>query len=275
MRWAERAARGSIDAAMPAGGADSYRPIPQPMAHPSSPVADRGLPHRRSRVAPDLDPRGHGRGQIGKAPVARVACPNNEREQHGRLGAGNVVLHGGSKVKGGRRSRYRCTACGKMFGARTSMPCQRLHHAIARFDRAAALSVEGVEGVNTTAIARLEGVSWNTISRWLERAAARARRLEAEHLRGHPLVELQLDEMNAFPRGLKRQAWIFASIDVWSRPWRATLAGLRTYRNTRRFVPSSADPRHGGGRSLMTDDGFKFYAPITAGSTASGACSRR
>ena len=143
-----------------------------------------------------------------------MACPNNEREQHGRLGAGNVVLHGGSKVKGGRRPRYRCTACGKMFGARTSMPCQRLHHAIARFDRAAALSVEGVEGVNTTAIARLEGVSWNTISRWLERAAARARRLEAEHLRGHALIELQLDEMNTFLLSRKRQTWVFASIEV-------------------------------------------------------------
>ena len=193
-----------------------------------------------------------------KASRRLAACPNGECEQHGTHDAGNVVLHGYSKVKGGRRRRYRCTACGKTFGATTGTPYKRLQHSRRRFDRVAALSVEGV---NKSAIARLEGLSWNTVARWLELAAALARRFNAKHLRGHELVELQLDEMNTFLQSRKQQTWVFASIDVWSRLWPATLVGSRTYRNTKRFVRGIADTSHGGGTPLVTTDGFKFYAP--------------
>ncbi len=193
-----------------------------------------------------------------KAARASVVCPNGECEQHGRHDSGNVVLHGFSKVKGGRCRRYRCTACGKTFGIRTGTPYQRLQHAMVRFDRVAALSVEGV---NKSAIARLEGLSWNTVARWLELAAALARRFNTKHLRGHELVELQLDELNTFLQSRKQQAWVFAGIDVWSRLWPATLVGSRTYRNTRRFVRRVADASHSGGTPLITTDGFRFYTP--------------
>jgi len=187
-----------------------------------------------------------------------VACPNGEYGQRGRHDSGDVALHGVSKVKGGRRRRFRCTACGKTFGATTGTPYKRLQHSMRRFDRVAALSVEGV---NKSAIARLEGLSWNTVARWLELAAALARRFNAKHLRGHELVELQLDEMNTLLQSRKQQTWVFASIDVWSRLWPATLVGSRTFRNTRRFVRSIADTSHGGGTPLITTDGFKFYSP--------------
>ena len=82
-----------------------------------------------------------------------MTCPNGECKQCGRHDTGNVVLHGYSKVKGGRRRRYRCTACGKTFGARTGTAYERLQHSMRRFDRVVALSVEGV---NKSAIARLE-----------------------------------------------------------------------------------------------------------------------
>ena len=193
-----------------------------------------------------------------KAKGVRTACPNSECKQRGRHDTGTVVLHGFSKVKGRRRRRYRCTACGKTFGATTGTPYKRLQHSMRRFDRVVALSVEGI---NKSAIARLEGLSWNTVARWLELAAAVARRYNAKHLRGHELVELQLDEMNTFLQSRKRQTWVFASIDVWSRLWPATLVGARTYQNTRRFVRCIADARSGGGTPLITTDGFKFYAP--------------
>ncbi|MFT5732978.1 MAG: transposase-like protein [Planctomycetota bacterium] len=144
------------------------------------------------------------------------------------------------------------------FGATTGTPYKRLQHSKSRFNRVAALSVEGV---NQSAIARLEGLSWNTVARWLELAAALARRFNAKHLRGHELVELQLDEMNTFLQSGKQQAWVFASIDVWFRLWPATLVGSRTYQNTRRFVRSVADSGRDGGAPLITVDGFKSYAP--------------
>ena len=67
--------------------------------------------------------------------------------------------------------------------------------------------------------------------------------------------------MNTFLQSRKQQTWVFASIDVWSQLWPATLVGSRTYRNTRLFVREIADVRRGGGTPLITTDGFKSYAP--------------
>jgi len=126
-----------------------------------------------------------------------------------------------------------------------------------RFDRVAALSVEGV---NRSVIARLEGLSWNTVARSLELAAPLARRFNAKHLRGRELVELQLDDLNTFLQCRKRQAWVFASIDASSRPWPRILMRPRTYRDTSLFVQDVADARRGGGRPLITTGGFKSDA---------------
>ena len=49
------------------------------------------------------------------------------------------------------------------------------------FDRVAALSVEGM---NKSAIARITRLSWNTVARWLERAAAAAGRFNHTNTRG-------------------------------------------------------------------------------------------
>ncbi|MFT7670893.1 MAG: transposase-like protein [Planctomycetota bacterium] len=58
--------------------------------------------------------------------------------------------------------RYRCTACGKTFGATAGTAYKRLQHPKWNFDRVAALSDEGV---SKAAIARTEGLCWNTVSR--------------------------------------------------------------------------------------------------------------
>ncbi len=92
-----------------------------------------------------------------KLAASRMACPNEQCTRHGQCDHGNIVLHGYSRVKWGRRRRYRCTACGKTFGATTSTPYKRLQHPMRMFDRVAALSVEGASKL---AIARIEGLSW-------------------------------------------------------------------------------------------------------------------
>ncbi len=58
----------------------------------------------------------------------------------------------------------------------------------------------------------------------------------------------------------KRQTWVFAGIEVWSRLWPATLVGSRTSRNTTQFVRSISDPANRWDCPLITTDGFKFYA---------------
>jgi IS1 family transposase len=192
-----------------------------------------------------------------KAPSERQTCPNKACEHHGKACQGNIVLHGYSKVKWGRRRRYRCTACAKTFGATTGTPYKRLQHPKAKFDRVAAMSVEGI---SKSAIARIEHLDWNTVTRWLELAAALARKYNAVKLRGYDLVELQLDELNTFLGNRKQQAWVYAGIEVWSRLWPATLVGPRTWRNTKSFVRNIANSSTWTGFPFITSDGMKFYA---------------
>ncbi len=45
-----------------------------------------------------------------------VSCPNESCRLQGTHLQSDVVPHGYSKVKWGRRRRYRCKVCGKTFG---------------------------------------------------------------------------------------------------------------------------------------------------------------
>ncbi|MFT5289894.1 MAG: hypothetical protein ACI8QS_000215 [Planctomycetota bacterium] len=126
------------------------------------------------------------------------------------------------------------------------------------FGRVAALSVEGV---SKSAIVRLERLPWNTVARWLELAAASARRFNSARTRGYVLRELQVDKLNTFLQSRKRETWVFAGIEVWSRLWTNSLVGSRTFRNTNRFVRNLAQEAYLNTCRLITTDGFKFYAP--------------
>ncbi len=190
--------------------------------------------------------------------VRSRACPNEHCEKHGKRDHGNIVLHGYSRLKWGRRRRYRCKECGKTFGATTGTPYKRLQRPMRAFDRVASLSVEGV---NKSAIARIEGLSWNTVARWQALAAKAAGRFNKARTRGHLLRELQFDELCTFLQSKKRQTWVFTAIEVWSRLWSATSVGARTFCNTLRFVRSVAEVASRKKFPLITTDGFKFYAP--------------
>ena len=69
----------------------------------------------------------------------------------------------------GKRRRYRCIGCGQTFSTTKGTPYYRLQHRRATFDSVVTLRVEGV---SLSAIARIERLAWNTVARWLERAAA-------------------------------------------------------------------------------------------------------
>jgi IS1 family transposase len=195
---------------------------------------------------------------LKKGTKRRPACPNEECGLHAQQDRGNIALHGFSKVKWGRRRRYRCKECSRTFGATAGTPYKRLQRPMRTFDRVAALSVEGV---SKSAIARLERLSWNTVARWLELAAAAARVFNRIRARSFDLQELQLDELNTFLQSRKRQTWVFAGIEVWSRLWAGTLVGARSLRNTLQFVRSIAWAAHTNSCRLITTDGFKFYGP--------------
>jgi len=102
-------------------------------------------------------------------------------------------------------------------------------------------------------------ITWNTVHRWLERAAVWCRRFNDRRIRRLSITELQADEIQTIVGGKQHPTWIFVVLDVWSRLWSSAIVGKRSYRNTldlfrdvskRMIFPS--DP-------LIATDGFKFY----------------
>jgi hypothetical protein len=80
-----------------------------------------------------------------------------------------------------------------------------------------------VEGLNKSAIARVKGIAWNTVHRWLKKAAAWCRRFNDRTIKGLSIVELQADEIKTIVGSKEQPIWVFAVIDVWSRLWPSTV----------------------------------------------------
>jgi hypothetical protein len=110
-----------------------------------------------------------------------------------------------------------------------SYPVLRLQHRRAIFDEVAALSGEGM---NKSAIARVKRIAWNTVHRWLARAAAWCRCFNNRKIDRLSVVELQPDEIKTIVGSKEEPIWIFAVIEVWSRLWPSSVVGKRSYQNT-------------------------------------------
>jgi IS1 family transposase len=135
----------------------------------------------------------------------------------------------------------------------------RLHHRRSTFDAVVTLRVEGV---SISAIARVEGVAWNTVARWLEKAADACRRFNSKRIAGFVVEELQADEIRSFVGAKTRPIWIFAAIEVWSRLWPSTVTGRRSYRNTLALVRDVANRMDFQQLPLIVTDGFDFYERV-------------
>ena len=119
-----------------------------------------------------------------------------------------------------------------------------------------------VEGVSLSAIARTEQLAWNTVARWLERAASVCRHFSHGRTTGFATHELQADEIRSFTRGKTRPTWVFAAIEVWSRLWTSTVVGRRNYRNTLALVRDVAMRMKFLASPLIVTDGFEFYGTV-------------
>ena len=144
----------------------------------------------------------------GQAELKNRRCLNPACTFHGRVGSGNIVRHGFYRTRSGRRRRYRCVRCAKTFSSTKGTPYYRLQHRRATFDTVVALRVEGV---SISAIARVEGIAWNTVARWLEKAAAACRRFNSRRIAGYVVEELQADEIRSFAGGKRQPTWIFVA----------------------------------------------------------------
>ena len=188
-----------------------------------------------------------------------LSCANRDCPLAGKAAAGRVVRHGFYRTKWGRCRRYRCQACGKTFCTNTGTPYHRLQHRRATFDEVAALSVEGL---NKSAIARVKQIAWNTVDRWIERAANSCHRFNSRRITGLAVEELQADEIRTIVAGKHQPIWIFVSIDVWSRFWPSTVVGRRSYRNTLTLFRDVASRMNFARFPLIATDGFEFYEKV-------------
>jgi IS1 family transposase len=127
------------------------------------------------------------------------------------------------------------------------------------FDEVASLSVEGL---SKSAIARVKQITWNTVHRWLERAAAWSRRFSDRKMKRLAMAEPQADEMQTIVGGKEQPIWVFAVIDVWSRLWPSTIVGGRSYRNTLVLFRDVSKRMNPGQIPLITTDGFEFYKKV-------------
>lgn len=187
------------------------------------------------------------------------ACPNSECGQYGEKGAGNIIRHGFAKKKRGRTRRFRCTACRTTASGLKGTPYYRLQHSRNKFDQVAAMSVEGV---SKSAISRIMEISWNTVARWIEKAAVAARAFNQRMTKGYDLTELQLDEIRTFSGSKIKPTWVFVSMAVWSRLWAATVIGRRSYKNTRLLLRNTLKAGTFTTPPFITTDGFLYYSSV-------------
>ena len=141
-------------------------------------------------------------------------CPNPACQQVARDPSAMVVKHGFFRFRRSRRRRYRCRACGRTFSKRSHTTYSGLTCSGVTFQQVALLSVEGL---TRAAIARIEGVNWKTVDRWLCRASAAARRFNDLAVKDVELTELQADELRTFAQRKTRATWVFTSIEICSR----------------------------------------------------------
>ena len=183
-----------------------------------------------------------------------LACP-----LRGKVSSGNIVRHGFYRTRSGKRRRYRCGECGKTFSSTKGTPYYRLQHRRATFDGVIALRVEGV---SISAISRIKGIAWNTVARWLEKAAQVCRRFNHRRIAGFAAEELQADEIRTFAGNKKTPSWVFVTIEVWSRLWPSTVTGRRSYRNTHALFRDLSRRMNFERLPLIVTDGFDFYQKV-------------
>jgi transposase-like protein/IS1 family transposase len=184
-----------------------------------------------------------------------IGCPNPACPP---ASAGSIIRHGFYNTSSGKRRRYRCLSCGKTFCANSGTPYHRLQHRRSTFDQVAALTVEGL---NKSAIARVKQIAWNTVARWLEKAAHSCR-FNDRRIATLAVGELQADEIRTIVGSKEHPIWIFTAIDVWSRLWPATVVGRRSYRNTLALFQDVASRMNLENVPLIVTDGFQFYKKV-------------
>src|SRR5450759_2509852 len=124
--------------------------------------------------------------------MKRLRCPVEKCRTRTNSSLPIIIRFGFYQTRWGKRRRFRGKSCRRTFCRNSGTVYHRLQHRRAMFDQVAALSVEVV---NKSAIARVQQIAWNTVDRWLEKAAASCRRFNHQTISKITIRELQADEI--------------------------------------------------------------------------------
>ncbi len=120
-------------------------------------------------------------------------CPNDDCPARGRGGEGNIHIHARTPP------RYRCTVCGKTFGARVGTPFYRRHTDAATITLILTLLAHGCP---IAAVVVAFGVQRQTVSDWLDAAGRQCAAVHQQLVcQPRDLGQVQADELRVKRQG--------------------------------------------------------------------------
>ena len=122
-----------------------------------------------------------------------ISCPNEDCEDYGILGHGNVVANGTYQTKSGTVRKYRCKTCGRVFNDRTGTAYEYTHLTREQHNLIMACQANGV-GVRRTA--DIVGCTPRTVLKRTKRGGDHAAKVSASlESKGVRPEVLQFDEL--------------------------------------------------------------------------------
>lgn len=126
---------------------------------------------------------------------SEVACPNEECEQYGRTGQGNIIGNGTYATKSGRVRKYICRTCGRVFCDRSNTMFYDLRTSEDKVVLALKLILKGM---SQRSIAEVLEVCPKSVSTWLSRASDRSEAIMETKLKDLEVSRVEMDELWTF-----------------------------------------------------------------------------
>ena len=124
-----------------------------------------------------------------------VACPNEECEQYGRTGQGNIIGNGTYATKSGRVRKYICRTCGRVFCDRSNTMFYDLRTSEDKVILALKLILKGM---SQRSIAEVLEVCPKSVSTWLSRASDQSEAVTETRLNDLAVRQVEMDELWTF-----------------------------------------------------------------------------
>jgi len=124
-----------------------------------------------------------------------VACPNEECEQFGRTGQGNIIGNGTYATKSGRVRKYICRTCGRVFCDRSNTMFYDLRTSEDKVVLALKLILKGM---SQRSIAEVLEVCPKSVSTWLSRASDQSEAITETRLKDLEVPRVEMDELWTF-----------------------------------------------------------------------------